>query len=235
MHSVHKTEKFRKVNKFGYSKRFIVVTWIPYNTSFSIFLFLLRKLICISYKYVSTGIRSTLTYKLLPSYRTDSTNLIDIPLTWHNFENHCATNKMAKIKTTNKILSIKGLESRVPRRGWKVKVTVAPMAETLAVRQKRKATRRDRDDDENACFTGATKDFTSRLLFSRSVRDRASVEQRRLTRGHRTPAVSRFFPPYFPKWNHSDTRERTPLSHSATIRGTICQFVNPCNLWSTYF
>lgn len=44
------------------------------------------------------------------------------------------------------------------------------MAETLAVRQKRKATRRGRDDSENACFTVATKDFTSWLLFSRSAR-----------------------------------------------------------------
>lgn len=92
------------------------------------------------------------------------------------------------------------------------------MAETLAVRQKRKATRRGRDDDgENACFTGATKDFTSRLLFSRSLlRERASVEQRRLTRGRRGDPSRRvaILSSLFPKTKRAfQRRENAPFFH----------------------
>ena len=107
--------------------------------------------------------------------------------------------------------------------------------ETLAVRQKRKATRRGRDDDgENACFTGATKDFTSRLLFSRSLVARARQRRtaRRLTmrtQGGSPAAVLRFFPPCFPKRHASQRRQNAPFFHrsATTIRGTMCQFVIP--------
>ena len=49
-------------------------------------------------------------------------------------------------------------------------------------------------------------------------------------------AVSRFFPPCFPKRNALSNDEKTPRSFtvSATIRGTMCQFVIPRNLWSIH-
>lgn len=110
------------------------------------------------------------------------------------------------------------------------------MAGTLAVRQKRKATRdAARDDSENACFTVATKDFTSWLLFSRSARAHKS-ERRRFTRGHRTMSCLSILSHPFSKMKSFQREKTTPLSRFVPFRTGFVQvsyrFCTSCNSFS---
>lgn len=110
------------------------------------------------------------------------------------------------------------------------------MAETLAVRQKRKATRRGRDDSENACFTVATKDFTSWLLFSRNARARAqewtaSFYERTQGQSCRDSFL------FSSKWNLSEKRKNAasfPFSYRLRPFRTMLHQLTRCNLSDLY-